>query len=123
MRDTIVTPADVEQRLRELGREYDEAHAKLEQIEHLYADAKGTWDVQSAKTRLAVRARAGDSGKKMTVQEIEDEALVRNQDEYLAFLSADALKNVARANTNRLRVQIDIARSVGTSVRAAMDLT
>jgi hypothetical protein len=122
MRDTIVTPADVEQRLRELGREYDEAHAKLEQIEHLYADAKGTWDVQSAKTRLAVRARAGDSGKKMTVQEIEDEALVRNQDEYLAFLSADALKNVARANTNRLRVQIDIARSVGTSVRAAMDL-
>lgn len=122
MRDTIVTPADVEQRLRELGREYDEAHAKLEQIEHLYADAKGTWDVQSAKTRLAVRARAGDSGKKMTVQEIEDEALVRNQDEYLAFLSADALKNVARANTNRLRVQIDIARSVGTSVRAALDL-
>lgn len=122
MRDTIVTPADVEQRLRELGREYDEAHAKLEQIEHLYADAKGTWDVQSAKTRLAVRARAGDSGKKMTVQEIEDEALVRNQDEYLAFLSADALKNVARANTNRLRVQIDIARSVGTSVRAALEL-
>ena len=122
MSSTIVTPAHVEQRLRELSRELDEAHTRIEEMETLYADAKGTWDIQSAKTRLAVRARAGESGRKLTVQEIEDEALIRNQEEYLSFLSADALRNVSRANTARLRIQIDLVRSVGTSVRAAMDL-
>jgi hypothetical protein len=29
---------------------------------------------------------------------------------------------VARANVNRIKVQIDIARSVGTAVRAAMEM-
>lgn len=123
MSNVLVTPADVEQRLRELGREYDAAHAQLDAAERGYADAKSAWDIQSAKTRLAVVARAADSGRKITVQERDDEAMIRCQDEYLAFNTADAIVRIARANTTRLRVQIDIARSVGTSVRAAMDLT
>lgn len=119
----IVTPADVEHRLRELGREYDDVHAKLEAAEIEYGTAKGEWDIRSAKTRLAVKARANDSGRKMTVQEIDDEALIRNEAEYVRFCNAEAMVRVARATTTKLRVQIDIARSVGTSVRAAMDLS
>ena len=118
----IVTPADVEQRLRDLGREYDEAHQKLDESEHGFANAKSTWDLKIAKTRLAVKARANESARKITVQEVEDEALVRCETEYIDFCAAEAMVRVARANTTRLRVQIDIARSVGTSVRAAMDL-
>lgn len=123
MSSKLVTPADVEAKLISLSKELDEAHDKLDQAETGYAIAKGTWDIDSAKMRLSVQAKAGEAGKKVTIQAIEDEALVRCQDQYLAFLAADAMKQVARANSTRIRVQIDIARSVGTAVRAAMEMT
>lgn len=118
----LVTPADVETKLISLSKELDEAHEKLEAAETAYGEAKPEWDLQAAKTRLAVRARANESGRKMTVQEIEDEALIRCEVAYVAFCAADAMVRVARANVGRIKVQIDIARSVGTAVRAAMDM-
>lgn len=120
---TVVTPAQVEKRLIDLGNEYDEAHKALENSEMKYASAKTLWEVNSARCRLGIRAKALESGRKMTVQEIDDEAVVRCQDELLALNTAEAIVRSARANSNRIRTQIDIARSVGTSVRAAMDLT
>ena len=122
MSSRLVTPADVEQKLISLSKELDEAHDQLEASEISYGQVKPEWDLQSAKTRLAVRAKAAESGRKMTVQEIDDEALIRCELEYVAFCGSDALVRVARANVNRIRVQIDIARSVGTAVRAAMDI-
>jgi len=123
MSNRVVTPAEVEAKLISLSRELEEAHDKLAAAEEGYGDAKPTWDLQSAKTRLAVRARANESGRKMTVQEIDDEALIRCELEYIAFCSADAMVRVARANVGRIKVQIDIARSVGTAVRAAMEIS
>jgi len=119
----LVTPADVENKLISLSRELDEAHRQLETAEDDYGKAKPDWDLEVAKTRFSVRARSNESGRKMTVQEIEDEALILCELEYVAFCKADALVKVARANVNRIKVQIDIARSVGTAVRAAMEIS
>jgi hypothetical protein len=44
------------------------------------------------------------------------------RDELTALNAAEGIVKAARANSSRIRVQIDIARSVGASVRAAMDV-
>lgn len=116
------TPVDVEIKLVELSAELDVAHKDLDEAEHAYAQAKSAWEINSARVRLSIRARAMEAGQKKTIQEIEDEATVRCSEELLAHYTSEALVKSARANNVRVRTQIDIARSVGTSVRAAMDL-
>lgn len=123
MSNKLVTPADVEKKLISLSRELDAAHDQLEQSETNYAVAKGSWDIESAKMRLLVQAKANEAGRKVTVQAVEDEALVACEAQYMSFLTADAMVRVARANSGRIKVQIDITRSVGTAVRAAMDIS
>lgn len=122
MSSKLVTPADVEAKLIALSKELDSAHTQLDQAEASYAVAKGSWDIESAKMRLLVQAKASEAGRKVTVQAIEDEAMVACEAQYLAFLTSDAMVRVARANSSRIKVQIDIARSVGTAVRAAMEM-
>lgn len=122
MSSRLVTPADVEAKLISLSKELDSAHDQLEQSEANYAVAKGSWDIDSAKMRLLVQAKANEAGRKVTVQAVEDEAIVACEAQYLSFLTADAMVRVARANSSRIKVQIDIARSVGTAVRAAMEM-
>lgn len=119
---SVFTPADVEAKLVSLSREYDEAHAFLDASEAEYANAKSLWEINSARTRLRLRARALDGGRKPTVQEIEDEATVMCADELTALNAGEAKVRAARANATRIRTQIDLARSVGTAVRAALDL-
>jgi hypothetical protein len=119
---SVFTPADVEAKLVALSREYDSAHKDLDNAETAYANAKSLWEINSARTRLRLRGRALEAGKKLTVQEVEDEATVACADELTALNAADALIRAARANAVRIRTQIDVARSVGTAVRAALDL-
>lgn len=119
----VITPSDVENKLIALSKEYDEAHSQLEQAEIGYANAKSLWEINSARARLTIVSRALDSGRKITVQERDDEALLRCQEELMALNTADAVVKAARANATRLRTQIDIARSVGTAVRAALEMT
>lgn len=118
----LVTPAQVEQKLRELSREYDAAHKQLEDAEIGYAAAKSEYEIAIAKARMAIGQRALEAGRKVTVQEKEDEALIQCADLYTAHNASEAVVRAARANATRLRTQIDIARSVGTAVRAALDL-
>jgi hypothetical protein len=122
MNSNVITPAQVEQKLVQLSREYDEAHEQLEIAEMTYADAKSAYEITIARSRMAIGQRALDAGRKVTVQEKEDEALIACADVYTAHNMAEALVRAARANANRLRTQIDIARSVGTAVRAGLDL-
>ena len=119
---SVYTPADVEAKLVALSQEYDSAHKDLDHAEHAYASAKSLWEINSARTRLRIRARALEGGRKPTVQEIEDEATVACADELTALNTGDALVRAARANAVRIRTQIDVARSVGTAVRAALEL-
>ena len=49
-------------------------------------------------------------------------ALVANQDLHRQMGVADAIVRASRANSVRIKTQIDLARSVGTLVRAGFDL-
>lgn len=118
----LFTPADVEQKLASLSGEYDEAHKDLEEAEREYANAESLWQINSARTRLRIRAVALEGGRKPTVQEVEDEATVSCADELTRLNAANAVVRAARANAARLRTQIDLARSMGTAVRAALEL-
>lgn len=115
---TIKTPSDIESRLLELDADLARATSALIAAENRYGQAKADAEIALAKHRLSII----DAGSKMTVAEREDRALVACENEVREERIADAVARSMRANVARVRVQIDIARSVGTSVRAALDL-
>lgn len=123
MTTTVLTPEQVESRLIALGRELDDAHTSMVDAEHTYYTAKAGYEIRLAEARLAVGEKYASRGVKVTVQEREDEALMKVRDELRALYDADATVRASRANLQRVRTQIDIARSVGTTMRAFLDVT
>jgi uncharacterized protein with von Willebrand factor type A (vWA) domain len=113
----IVTPASVEKRLLELSKEIDDVQKFLDESEQEYFVAKSKCEIGLAKSRLSMR----QDGQKFTVQEKEDLATVECQELLRAVATAEAKVRAARGNSQRVRTQIDIARSIGTSVRASLD--
>ena len=120
MSDTV-TPMQVERRLIELGKELDDSQTELARAEHQYMNAKSVWEIDSARCRMAVRQRATDAGNKVTVGEVDDETILRCQDQLTAYYNSEAVVKAARANSQRIRTQIEIARSIGASVRTSME--
>ncbi len=119
----IITPQMVENHLRNLSKEIDEAHSELQEAESHYLSIKAHYEIALARTRLDLARRSSPSGKNYTVGEREDMAILENEELHLRLASAEALVKGARANAQRIRTQVDIARSVGTSVRTSMDLS
>lgn len=115
-KELMVTPQSIENRLVTLSKEVDEAHTDLEKAEHKYHTCKAQYEIGIAKARLS------HSESKMRVQDIQDLALMQTQDAYMALQIAEAQVKAARANATRIRTQVDIARSVGTSVRASLEI-
>jgi uncharacterized protein with von Willebrand factor type A (vWA) domain len=113
----VVTPAMVDRRLYDLSREVDSSHTFLETAEAEYADAKTKAEIQLARVRIDLAKRWSNAGIKATVQEKEDHALVECAEQVAAMGAAEAKVKAARANVQRVRTQVDIARSLGTSVR------
>lgn len=126
MRETqksqVVTPADIERRLINLSKEIDEAHSELVEVESHYNSVKSQYEIALAKTRMSYSTISSPTGKNYTVQEREDMTLIENQDAHLKMGSAETLVKAARANVNRIRTQVDIARSIGSSVRASLEV-
>lgn len=122
MAETIVTPGQVERRLRQLSDELDDSHKDLVEAENNYATVKAEYEIALAKARISLASKSTPSGKNYTVQEREDMALVENQDLHREMGAADAIVRASRANAVRVKTQIDLARSLGTSVRAGFDL-
>ena len=119
----IITPAMVEQKLRGLSKEVDAAHMTLVEIETNYHSTKADYEIAMAKARIVLSSKSSPTGKNYTVGEREDMALAQNEDLHRSLAVVQAQVLASRANTNRLKMQVDIARSVGTSVRTSMDLT
>jgi hypothetical protein len=115
-KNQVVTPQAIENRLATLSREIDEAHAFLEQAEHAYHKAKTQYEIAIATARLSYGT------EKMRVQDVNDHALLECRDQYRALNEAEAVVKAARANATRIRTQVDIARSIGTSVRASLEI-
>jgi uncharacterized protein with von Willebrand factor type A (vWA) domain len=118
MPDNLLTPQRVEARLYELSKQIDEQHAALFDAENNYYRIKAEYELELAKARLSFSGTA----QKLTVGEKADMALVAVQDLHMRMSAAEALVRATRANAQRLRTQVDIARSLGTSVRSSMEL-
>lgn len=112
----MVTPQGIENRLLALSKEVDEAHTFLEQSEIAYHKAKTDYEIGMATVRLSFAA------DKLRVQDIQDIALRDNAHLYRLINSCEATVKAARANATRIRTQVDIARSIGTSVRASLEM-
>ena len=108
-----VTPMDVEKRLRDLGVAVDEAHKELTEAERGYFTAKADLEIAYARAFLAA------SGA-MDLRRYQ--ATVDTADERNALAVAEALVRAARGNAERLRTQVDLARSVGTTLRASLEM-
>ena len=112
----MVTPQAIENRLATLSREVDEAHEFLEKAEYSYHRAKTEYEIGIAKARLSF------AGEKFRVQDVQDQAIVICSEQYRALNEAEAVVKAARGNSMRIRTQVDIARSIGTSVRASLEI-
>lgn len=119
----IITPAMIENRLRELSKEIDQAHQGMVDLELEYHQTKSKYELAVAKSRITLTTKSSPTGKNYTVGEREDMALIENAELHERMGTVEALVKAARANTIRLKTQVEIARSVGTSVRTSMDLT
>lgn len=119
-RSRVMTPADIEDRYLVLSKELDEAYQELEDAEYAFHTTKSEYELALARTRLDL---IRNTSVKMTVGEREDEALSRCADERRELGANEARVRAARGNVSRIQVQVDLARSMGTSIRTAMDLS
>lgn len=117
----LFTPADIEQALIRLSARMDRGNAYLDAVERAYSKAKEVYDLACAKAmdqivseyeRQNLRPPAADIRKARVflVTTAEREQLRR----------LEVLILHTRRRLHHLSRQIDIARSLGTSVRAAM---
>jgi hypothetical protein len=119
---SVVTPEQVERRLKELSKLIDEAHDELVIAERDYHDRKAQYEIMMARSRMEFAIKSSPTGKNYTVGEREDMALIENWQAHQTIGVQEAIVKASRANVARLRVQVDIARSIGTSVRTGMDV-
>ena len=114
----MITPEKVESRLYDLSKEIDIAHEELVGAEKKYHTEKAIFEIAIARARIHI----GTNNMKLRVGDVADKALLECENEWRELQVAEALVKAARANTNRVRTQVDIARSIGTSVRASMEV-
>lgn len=114
----MITPEKVENRLYELSKEIDNAHEDLVKAEKFYHTSKAVFEVAVARARINI----GMNNLKLRVGDVADKALIECEQHWIDLQTAEALVKSARANSNRVRTQVDIARSIGTSVRSALDI-
>lgn len=123
MSSAVVTPAQVEARLYSLSKDLDAIQKELEAQEDNYYITKAHYEVGLAKSRMTYASKSAPSGKNYTVQEREDLALLENQELHFKLAQAEAMVKSGRANASRIKTQVDITRSIGTSVRLSMELS
>ena len=115
----VITPQQVEARLVALSKELDAAQESLNTAELNYYQTKAKLEVQLAQVRLDI----ANGEKRVTVGEREDLATRICADLLHEHYTAEAVVRSMRANVNRIRTQVDIARSIGTSVRTSIDIS
>ena len=114
-----ITPQMIETRLRDLSKEVDQSYKELNDAETNYFKIKAQYEIALAKARLSL---IGQNNQKLTVSDKADLALTSTEQLHLQMATAEALVRASRANAQRIRTQVDIARSIGTSVRTSMDI-
>ena len=119
----VVTPAQIEARLYALSKEIDGAHEELVRCENAYHNKKAEYEIAMAKSRLHYAAKSSPTGKNYTIQERDDLALLENGQLHFEVSAIEAQVKAARNNAARIRVQVDLTRSMSASVRTSMDIS
>jgi hypothetical protein len=120
---SVVTPEQVTNRLKELSKLIDEAYETLTIDESKYHESKGNYEYMMAKTRIEFAGKSAPNGKNYTVGEREDMAILENSELHRFINTQEALVIASKRNVERLRVQVDIARSVGALVKMEMSMS
>lgn len=123
MSNQIVTPQQVEKRLYDLSKDIDDVQRQLEITEKAYYETKAAYEIGLARTRMTYASKSSPNGKNYTVQERDDMALIENEDLHFQLASLEATVRAVRGKAAAVRQQVDVARSIGTSVRAAVDIS
>jgi outer membrane murein-binding lipoprotein Lpp len=118
----IVTPQQIEARLYALSKEIDAAHEELNKTESEYHLKKAEYEVSMARSRMTYASKSSPTGKNYTIQERDDLALLDNENLHFDVNIIEAKVKAARNNAARIRVQVDLTRSMSASVRTSMDL-
>jgi multidrug efflux pump subunit AcrA (membrane-fusion protein) len=119
----VVTPQQIESRLYTLSKEVDEAHQGLVDTEREFHELTAYYEVDMARSRILLASKSSPTGKNYTVGEREDMALVENAEAHFKIATIEAQVKAARANVQRLKTQVEIARSMSASVRSSMELS
>lgn len=116
-----MTPYEVERKLIRLSQALDIATEDLIEAESAWTTSKRIMELAMARARIEIAQQIVD-GHKFTVQEKQDMALIAC-DEEIAQADADEVwVKGTKAQVNNLRAQVDIIRSIGTSVRSSMEI-
>lgn len=118
----VVTPQQIESRLYALSKEVDQAHQDLVDAERQFHETTAYYEVDMARSRIVLASKSAPNGKNYTVGEREDMALIENAETHFKIATVEAQVKAARANVNRLKTQVEIARSMSASVRSSMEL-
>jgi hypothetical protein len=123
MMTQVVTPQQIESRLYALSKEVDEAHEGLVTAEREFHQSTAEYEIAIARTRISLASKSSPTGKNYTVGEREDMAIIENADQHFKIAVMEAQVKAARANVQRLKTQVEIARSMSASVRSSMELS
>lgn len=108
-----VTPMQVEARLRQLGRELDDAVKPLNEADAEYQEAKTAFEMAYA------RAAVGADGR--NAEERKAAAALATEEEKWRLTLTEVKVSTMKRNIQRLERHVEIARSVGRLVMASMD--
>lgn len=114
----MITPQQIEKRLFDLSKEMDEAHFELVKAEQQFHMETARYEIAMAKSRM----QNSHTDMKMTAVMREDQALLENSELHTMVAYAEATVKAQRANVNRIRTQVDITRSISSSIKATLDL-
>ena len=114
----MITPQQVEKKLFDLSQEMDKAHGDLVAAEYEFHTTTANYEIAMAKSRL----KNSHTDLKMTAPMREAQALLENESLHLRLAIAEASVKACRANVNRIRTQVDITRSISSSIKATLEL-
>jgi hypothetical protein len=114
-----LTLIDIEVRLYELSGELDAATVECADHEYTFHLAEAKLEVAKAKSFLSI----DPMDRKITVDEKKAKTISETSDLIIAHAEAKARIMASRRNCERLRVQIDIARSQGSLIKSSMELS
>jgi hypothetical protein len=120
MTDPLMTPYEVERKLLELSKEIDEATEDLIEAESAWVASKREMEMALARCRVEIAKQGLEP--KYTVQEKADFAMIACEREIIQAEADEIWVKGSKARVNALRTQVDIIRSIGTSVRSSMDM-